>query len=557
MAYDPARQRSILYGGRFNGIAGNFLRTDTWEWDGSAWAQIQPVVSPPPRSAAAFAHDPVRSRTVLFGGGSHTGLLADTWEYDGTTWQQVVTANQPTARRHAAMVFDRAAGRMLLFGGRDDFASKSDTWSYDGANWSLLHGRPSPPQRATPLVAHDAQRQRTIVTGGWPDDGQVWEGDGRQWQSFQPSLSPSLRYGAHGAFDIWRGRTVRFGGMSSAQNVLLDDTWEWDGAAWTSATPAARPTARMDGCMAFDVSRGVAVLFGGQHLSLGAFDDTWEWNGTLWQARPTATRPTAGTSHSMCFDLVLSRIVMFGGSASSGLLGETWHYDGLDWTRMAQSGPLAPAPRHQHAMVFHPPRGRTLLFGGRGQQGQLFNDLWEWNGSLWTQWNVPAGPEPQAGAAMAYDFTNCRLMLIGGWLIQNAADTWLLAPAASATTAAYGAGCANGAVPTLRGDPPFLGNAGGSVELAGASPLRPTLLVGSLVPDNTALPYGCTSLLQTPWVTALGATSVHGFARFAVPVPLAVGLRGAMIHLQAAIHDGQGPLGGVSLTAGLRLTAGD
>ena len=41
-----------------------------------------------------LAYDPVRQRTVLFGGASGT-LLDDTWEFDGQDWAQIATANAP------------------------------------------------------------------------------------------------------------------------------------------------------------------------------------------------------------------------------------------------------------------------------------------------------------------------------------------------------------------------------------------------------------------------------------------------------------------------------
>jgi hypothetical protein len=37
MAYDPARGRTVLYGGNHDGK----VVDDLWEWDGKQWARVQ------------------------------------------------------------------------------------------------------------------------------------------------------------------------------------------------------------------------------------------------------------------------------------------------------------------------------------------------------------------------------------------------------------------------------------------------------------------------------------------------------------------------------------
>src|SRR5207247_577924 len=78
MTYDSARGRVVLFGG-YDGS----YRGDTWEWDGSAWAEETPTTSPSVRYAHAMAYDSARSRVVLFGGYDASGYRGDTWEYRG------------------------------------------------------------------------------------------------------------------------------------------------------------------------------------------------------------------------------------------------------------------------------------------------------------------------------------------------------------------------------------------------------------------------------------------------------------------------------------------
>jgi hypothetical protein len=113
-----------MFGG--SGNSGNLA--DTWEWDGTLWAQVA-TTGPPARSYASMAYDSARGRNVLFGGLSTGGRFADTWEWDGSLWTQVAGIG-PTARSDAALAYDNTRGRTVLFGGQSSVGVLSDTWEY-------------------------------------------------------------------------------------------------------------------------------------------------------------------------------------------------------------------------------------------------------------------------------------------------------------------------------------------------------------------------------------------------------------------------------------------
>jgi hypothetical protein len=62
VAYDPDRQRVVLYGSNSDPVR------DTWEWDGATWTQVNPPGNSPRVDWAAMAYDQARKRQVLFGG---------------------------------------------------------------------------------------------------------------------------------------------------------------------------------------------------------------------------------------------------------------------------------------------------------------------------------------------------------------------------------------------------------------------------------------------------------------------------------------------------------
>jgi len=271
---DSRRGRLVLFRG--------WPAAETWEWSGGTWVMKSPTQSPSPRYGFAMAYDPARGRTVLFGGADRTGYVADTWEWDGVTWSQMKPPASPPGRTDGAMAFDPAKQGIVLFGG-ERFSMQGrhlgDTWKWNGSTWTEHKLTYHPIARTGHAMASDLVRRRAVLFGG--TDGQsgfagTWEWDGAAWTMSSPAVHPDVWDGHAMAFDALRDRTVLFGGRVS--NVLLDSTWEWDGSAWTLAKPIVHPSARADHAMAFDHTQGRIVLYGGITAS-GPLADTWSYRG--------------------------------------------------------------------------------------------------------------------------------------------------------------------------------------------------------------------------------------------------------------------------------------
>ena len=76
MTWDASAGRTLLFGGQARS-----LLQDSWTWDGQRWLDVTPATSPAARAGHALAHDPARARTVLFGGYAASGLVSGTWEH--------------------------------------------------------------------------------------------------------------------------------------------------------------------------------------------------------------------------------------------------------------------------------------------------------------------------------------------------------------------------------------------------------------------------------------------------------------------------------------------
>jgi hypothetical protein len=115
--------------------------------------------------------------------------------------------------------------------------------------------------------------------------------------------------------------------------------------------------------MVYDSVRQRIVLFSGlQQVQSSKVADTWEWDGVEW-TQAADTGPDFRVDHAMAYDAIRERIVLFGGAGGtnpSGLLNDTWEYDGHAWTKQADTGP---SRRTLTAIVFS--GTRAVLFGGK------------------------------------------------------------------------------------------------------------------------------------------------------------------------------------------------
>jgi galactose oxidase-like protein len=197
----------------------------------------------------------------------------------------------------------------------------------------------------------------------------------RRFAEQSPAVSPPARFGAAMAYDAATRTVVLFGGVT--RSGVVGSTWTWNGSTWTQQSPASSPPARELAAMTYDVATGTVVLFGGngRHFHLA---DTWTWNGSTWAKQSPAAHPSARVLAAMAYDAATGTAVLFGGlRTSTGLpFGDTWTWDGTDWTQ--QAPPAHPAARQGPAMAYDAATSTAVLFGGTGHTGNSFHDTWTW-----------------------------------------------------------------------------------------------------------------------------------------------------------------------------------
>jgi hypothetical protein len=290
------------------------------------------------RNKPAFAFDPTRRTLVLFGGfGDRAAVLQDAWERTGEGWRPVQKSAFPP-RAAAGVATDTRRGRVVLFGGDDEAGVCGDTLEWDGKAWKRVAWS-GPPARTVPQLAYDSKRDRTVLFGGSDGKqttfGDTWEWDGTLWTKLADS-GPPPRYQHVMTYDAARGRVILFGGhpggpydAASWSKRVLGDTWEWDGARWTSAAGAG-PSARDHHAMTYDESRAKVVMFGGWNGRFLA--DLWEWDGAWKQIE--AQGPSArGGLPSLRYHPLWRTVVLYGGWGAKGPETDTWKWDGRTWAR--------------------------------------------------------------------------------------------------------------------------------------------------------------------------------------------------------------------------------
>ncbi|HET6149520.1 MAG TPA: kelch repeat-containing protein [Polyangia bacterium] len=448
VAYDSDRQEIVVQGGRLNtsGDAGG----DTWVWNGArgSWTEQTPSEGNNfPRVGNAMVYDPVRKKTLLFGGWQPSGMLflGDTWEWDGATqtWTERTPSTAPSARYGHAMVWDPDRQRVVLFGGKDlNNQRKNDLWEWDGASATWMtraQGGTIPTARYGHKMAYDVVRKTvvlrsgntgTVDPGSWTNDTYEWDEPTSTWTKPTPTGSPN--YYSNGwdkvAFDSERSKVVVYSGY-------YPNMFEWNPVApqsWNVLTMPSTGGPAYDGELVFDASQHQMVVFGGQTVRT-----LWQWDNAalLWINRSTPfSGPLQRTGPSLAFDAMRGKLLVFGGLAASTYYNDIQEWSHVDATFTNKTNPAGTRPdgRQQSAMVYDSKRDRILLYGGTG--ATTFNDFWQMNPTThaWTLIPITTTPRPPAtyNQNLFYDVVGDKLLMVANsgyipiWQADLATGLW-------------------------------------------------------------------------------------------------------------------------------------
>jgi len=224
----------------------------------------------------------------------------------------------------------------------------------------------SPPARSGHALAYDEGRHVVLLFGGISGStlrGDFWSWDGQRWQRLPDG--PTARVDASLVYDAARNRAVLYGGRlgHDPTAATLDDTWEWDGNAWTRRAETG-PGMRVHQAVAYDRARARTVLFGGFNPSTAnSRSDFWEWDGASWSLRPVSG-PAEAFAPVMAYDEKNEYAILVT-VRTSDLKLLTWSYNGAALAPLASDGPVAIPPG---GLATRGPNGGAIFFGGSDGQ---------------------------------------------------------------------------------------------------------------------------------------------------------------------------------------------
>lgn len=159
---------------------------------------------------------------------------------------------------------------------------------------------------------------------------------------------------------------------------------------WTQLSPAHAPSARARATIGLDLNTGNNILFGGAATSGAGYStpgETWEWDGADWTQLSPATTPTPAAGRvfqngDMAWDGINNKLMMV--LTERNITPESlrfFHWDAGDWTEVffaytfpGPSGGVA----YESVLSWNPTLNKVLLFASNN------SEIYEWDGTDWS-----------------------------------------------------------------------------------------------------------------------------------------------------------------------------
>lgn len=329
----------------------------------SAKMMLGPLSSPPTSSLASLVYD-VHDGYVLALSPNVTSHPSNwgcsAWRFSGGNWTNLSAPPAALSCAGIEVTYDSFDQYVLLFGGTDGSGSSGTqnyTWTYSNGSWTNLSSAISvaPPGTVLAGFAYDEADHCAVLFGGlaaglgnttstWTYSAGVWI-DRTGSAGAPPPNRGSMAYDAHDGYLLYFSGT-EIAGQGSIWMPSV--TWKFSGGTWTNVTSSvgSAPPGRSGGAMAYDVTNGYVVLFGGiYYVGSNWFlaNDTWTFFGNMWKEVTAPNAPPIRENALLVPDVTDKGLLLFGGwggDSSSGY-ADTWVFSGGNWSH---AGPTLAAP---------------------------------------------------------------------------------------------------------------------------------------------------------------------------------------------------------------------
>jgi hypothetical protein len=274
----------------------------------------------------------------------------------------------PSPRLKAATAAD---GRgVIVFGGSDGHAYLGDTWAFACGHWGRLAPSSSPPAEGQPLAAYDTDARQVRLVAG---DGSVWAWEGSDWRMLAPGgVLPRLD-DPHAVYDSAAHRLMLVGANGAAL-----ETWAWQAGAWERVASTDGLGRLRHYSLVHHAALARTLLFGGVMDGDMVVRDTYTWDGRAWTSAGGDEDSPQGAV-TAAYDPKAKAIV-----AVDDVDARTWLWDGA-WKL---AGAPALGRRWDAGAAYDASMGGVVFFGGRHMEppsaaSRLTNDVWKWDGAGW------------------------------------------------------------------------------------------------------------------------------------------------------------------------------
>jgi hypothetical protein len=139
-----------------------------------------------------------------------------------------------------------------------------------------------------------------------------------------------------------------------------------------------------------------------------------------WIKKAPLVKPPALYGEMLAYDSVRQRVVLFGGKLWGGdMQNDVWEWNGTIWDNRTPAG-TKPSPRQFAAFVFDPTIAKTVLHAGYICGAPDATTTWGWNGSAWSVLpNTGAPPCTLNGMGQTFDTMRSRVVLFGDWWVSG------------------------------------------------------------------------------------------------------------------------------------------
>jgi len=161
--------------------------------------------------------------------------------------------------------------------------------------------------------------------------------------------------------------------------------------------------------MAYDDFSRQLVLFGGVGAGTsGLLGDTWTWNGTTWSEQHPSPSPGARMEGYLQYDDALGQLVLFAGQGN-GYQDDTWTWDGSSWTHIPAGGPAGVSDAYA-SMAYHAATQKMVFLDTSQAAG---SHTWTFTEHVWGQL-LSVNTQWRSFESMARDDAAGTIVMFGG-----------------------------------------------------------------------------------------------------------------------------------------------